>query len=108
MFVLTTKASTHKTYVRQGLKEVQKHIRRGEKGFVVFAGDVNPLDTYSHMPVVCEEANVPYCFVPSKLDLGRSIGSKKSACVVLVKTNADYKDVYDKCCENIKAIPAAL
>ncbi len=25
-------ASGHKNYVRQGLKEVQKHIRRGEKG----------------------------------------------------------------------------
>lgn len=26
-------ASAHKTYLRQGLKEVQKHIRRGEKGY---------------------------------------------------------------------------
>jgi H/ACA ribonucleoprotein complex subunit 2 len=26
------KASTHKGQLRQGLKEVQKHIRRGEKG----------------------------------------------------------------------------
>ncbi len=28
-------ASGHKNYVRQGLKEVQKHIRRGEKGSVL-------------------------------------------------------------------------
>ena len=27
-------ASSHKTFVRQGLKEVQKHIRRGEKGYL--------------------------------------------------------------------------
>lgn len=26
------KASTHKGQIRQGLKEVQKHVRRGEKG----------------------------------------------------------------------------
>ena len=32
LFKCVKKAAGHKTYVRQGLKEVQKHIRRGEKG----------------------------------------------------------------------------
>jgi len=32
LFKCVKKAATHKTFVRQGLKEVQKHIRRGEKG----------------------------------------------------------------------------
>jgi ribosomal protein L7Ae-like RNA K-turn-binding protein len=71
---------------------------------VIFAGDVNPIDTYSHMPVVCEEANIPYCYVPSKLDLGHAMGSKKSACVVLIKTKDDYKDVYEKCLESVKSL----
>jgi ribosomal protein L7Ae-like RNA K-turn-binding protein len=72
---------------------------------VVFAGDVYPIDTYSHMPIVCEEANIPYCFVPSKLDLGHAMGSKKSACVVLVKAKEDYKDLYDKCIETLRDLP---
>jgi len=33
---------------------------------VVLAGDTSPIDVYSHMPVACEEADVPYCFVPSR------------------------------------------
>ena len=32
LFKCVKKASAHKMFVRQGLKEVQKHIRRGEKG----------------------------------------------------------------------------
>ncbi len=32
LFKCVKKAATHKAFVRQGLKEVQKHIRRGEKG----------------------------------------------------------------------------
>ena len=71
---------------------------------MIFAGDVNPIDTYSHMPIVCEEASIPYCFVPSKLDLGHSMGSKKSACVVMIKVKDDFKDVYDKCLENVKTL----
>ncbi len=73
---------------------------------VVFAGDVNPIDTYTHMPIVCEEARIPYCFVPSKLDLGHSMGSKKSACVLMIKSKDDYKDIYDKCYESVQTIVA--
>ena len=33
---------------------------------VIFAGDISPIDVYSHMPVACEEAELPYCYVPSR------------------------------------------
>ncbi len=75
---------------------------------VVFAGDVSPIDTYSHMPIVCEEANIPYCFVPSKLDLGHALGSKKSACVVLIKSKDDFKDDYTKVYEAVKGLPSVV
>lgn len=32
----------------------------------MLAGDVSPLDVISHMPVVCEDADIPYCYAPSK------------------------------------------
>jgi hypothetical protein len=32
----------------------------------IFAGDISPIDVITHMPVMCEDSNVPYCFVPSK------------------------------------------
>lgn len=57
------------------------------------------------MPIVCEEANIPYCFVPSKLDLGHALGSKKSACVVLIKSKEDYKADYEKVFESVKTLP---
>jgi H/ACA ribonucleoprotein complex subunit 2 len=57
------------------------------------------------MPIVCEEASIPYIYIPSKLDLGHAMGSKKSACVVLVKPKDDFKDVYDKCVEYVKSTP---
>ena len=53
LFKCIKQATKHKNYVRLGLRETQKYIRRGEKGIVVFAGNVSPIDIYSHMPVVC-------------------------------------------------------
>ena len=33
---------------------------------IVLAGDVSPVDVISFMPVVCEEAGIPYCYIPTK------------------------------------------
>jgi len=48
----------HKTYVRNGLKDVQARLRKGERGLVVFAGDVTPVEVMCHLPAVCEEKNL--------------------------------------------------
>ena len=53
IFKCIKQAAKQKNYIRLGLRETQKYIRRGEKGFVVFAGNVTPIDIYSHMPIVC-------------------------------------------------------
>lgn len=33
---------------------------------VILAGDVSPVDVICHMPLVCEEEGLPYCYTPSK------------------------------------------
>ncbi|XP_050449641.1 H/ACA ribonucleoprotein complex subunit 2-like protein isoform X1 [Cataglyphis hispanica] len=90
------KASKHKTYLRNGLKDVQKHLRKGETGLVVFAGDVYPIEIMCHLPVVCEDKNIPYCFTPSRLDIGTAMGVKRGSLMVLIKEHPDYKDLYDE------------
>ena len=67
VYKLIKKGSKHKTYVRNGLKDVQSRIRKGEKGVVVFAGDVTPIEVMCHMPAVCEEKSLPYVYTPSRL-----------------------------------------
>jgi H/ACA ribonucleoprotein complex subunit 2 len=53
IFKCIKQGTKQKNYIRLGLRETQKYIRRGEKGIVVLAGNVTPIDIYSHMPVVC-------------------------------------------------------
>lgn len=33
---------------------------------VVIAGDISPIDVITHVPILCEDANIPYIYVPSK------------------------------------------
>ncbi|XP_078121793.1 H/ACA ribonucleoprotein complex subunit 2-like protein [Sander vitreus] len=94
--------------IRRGVKEVQKFINKGEKGIVVLAGDTLPIDVYCHLPVMCEDRNLPYAYIPSKGDLGSSAGSKRPTCVILIKPHQDYQDAYDECVEEVSGLPKPL
>nr|XP_018674034.1 PREDICTED: H/ACA ribonucleoprotein complex subunit 2-like protein isoform X2 [Musa acuminata subsp. malaccensis] len=52
--------------LKRGLKEVVKSVRRGHKGLCVIAGNISPIDVITHVPILLEEADIPYIYVPSK------------------------------------------
>jgi ribosomal protein L7Ae-like RNA K-turn-binding protein len=60
-------AASRSKNLRRGVKEVVKAIRKGETGVVLIAGDISPIDVIAHIPVLCEDSHLPYCFVPSKV-----------------------------------------
>merc|ERR1711874_264980 len=99
------KGMKHKTYVRNGLKDVQSRIRKGEKGIVVFAGDVTPVDVMCHLPAVCEEKGLPYVYTPSRSMLGQAMGVKRGSLMVLIKKHDDYEDLYNECKEEVEKLP---
>jgi len=42
--------------------------------FVAIAEDVDPPEIIFHLPIMCEEKNIPYIFVASKNKLGSALG----------------------------------
>lgn len=51
---------------------------------VILAGDISPLDILSHLPVLCEEQDVPYIFVASKEALGAASSTKRPTSTVMI------------------------
>ncbi|NWR82628.1 NHP2 protein, partial [Furnarius figulus] len=94
--------------VRRGVKEVQKFINKGEKGIVVLAGDILPIDVYCHIPIMCEDRSLPYAYIPSKSDLGAMAGSKRPTCVIMIKPHEEYQEAYQECQEEVLALPLPL
>jgi H/ACA ribonucleoprotein complex subunit 2 len=94
---LVRKAAKAKS-VRRGVKEVLKALRKKEKGVMVIAGNVTPIDVISHLPVMCEDRSIPYIYVPAKEELGAASSTKRpTSCVlVLPKKGADWMDSYEK------------
>ena len=52
--------------MRKGANEATKTLNRGQSEFVVLAADAEPLEILLHIPLLCEDKNVPYVFVRSK------------------------------------------
>lgn len=73
---------------------------------VVIAGDIAPIDVISHVPILCEEANIPYIYVPSKDELGNAGSTKRPTSVVMLVENkeAEYKDAFNEVFGEIKEL----
>jgi len=70
--------------ISKGANEVTKQVERGQAKLVVMAEDVTPEEILAHMPVLCEEKNIPYAYVPSKEELGNSAGLLVSTAAIAI------------------------
>ncbi|KAK9835763.1 hypothetical protein WJX74_007422 [Apatococcus lobatus] len=73
--------------LRKGANEATKTLNRGISEFVVMAADTEPLEILLHLPLLAEDKNVPYVFVPSKAALGRACGVARPVISCSVTTN---------------------
>jgi ribosomal protein L7Ae-like RNA K-turn-binding protein len=60
--------------LKKGANEATKTLNRGISELIVMAADAEPLEILLHLPLLCEDKNVPYVFVSSKQALGRACG----------------------------------
>ncbi|UYP44995.1 50S ribosomal protein L7Ae [Candidatus Lokiarchaeum ossiferum] len=60
--------------VRKGMNESTKAIERGIAKIVIIAGDISPAEIVMHLPKIAQEKKVPYTFVNTKAELGKSAG----------------------------------
>jgi len=79
--------ASNQKQLRKGANEATKTLNRGKSELIVMAGDANPIEILLNLPLLCEDKNVPYVFVPSKVALGRACGVSRAviACSI-VKT----------------------
>ncbi|WOK99818.1 hypothetical protein Cni_G08530 [Canna indica] len=89
--------------LKRGVKEVVKSVRRGHKGLCVIAGNISPIDVITHVPILLEEADIPYIYVPSKEDLAVAGATKRPTCCVLVMTKPNKGELAQEVQEKLQA-----
>jgi large subunit ribosomal protein L7Ae len=77
--------------ISKGANEATKQVERGQAKLIVMAEDVSPEEVLAHMPILCEEKNIPYSYVPSKLELGSSAGLHVGTAAVAIVDSGKNK-----------------
>jgi len=88
---------------------------------LILAADINPIDIISHLPVLSEEAQIPYVFVASKEELGHASSTKRpTSCVMICphqqrkkrkdeeKEEEDYRELYDECYKEVEKLDTKI
>ncbi|KAI5860213.1 L30e-like protein [Durotheca rogersii] len=79
--------ASHARQLKKGANEVTKTLTRGIAEVVVLSADTTPLAILLHLPLLCEDKNVVYVYVPSKIALGRSCGVSRAVIAASITTN---------------------
>ena len=90
--------------VRKGTNEATKAIERGICKLVVIAEDVEPPEVVAHLPIICEEQNAAYAFVPSKQDLGKALGIDVTSAAAAIIDAGDANHIVDEVVSSIKKL----
>ncbi|KAH9504078.1 RNA binding protein snu13 [Bulinus truncatus] len=90
---LVQQASNYKQ-LKKGANEATKTLNRGLAEFIVLTADAEPIEILLHLPLLCEDKNVPYIFVRSKQALGRACGVSRPviACSVIQKEGSQLRN----------------
>ena len=70
--------------VKAGLNEVTKAVERGTAKLVVLAEDITPAELVMHIPLICEEKNIPCSVIATRKDLGEKAKLRTATSAVAI------------------------
>ncbi len=96
--------------VRKGTNEATKAIESGTATLVIIAEDVEPEEVVLHVPGLCSDKGVPYCYVATKKELGEAAGLTVPTAVIAIEKSGNaaemVKDIAGKLKQSSKPAEA--
>ena len=90
--------------IRIGSNETTKAIEREKAKFVLIAEDTSPPEVVMHIPLICEEKNIPYSYVATKKDLGQKAGIHVGTSSIAIVEEGDAKKDLDDLVKKIQEL----
>ncbi|MCS7121464.1 MAG: 50S ribosomal protein L7Ae [Archaeoglobaceae archaeon] len=90
--------------IKKGTNETTKSVERGLAKLVYIAIDVDPPEIVAHLPLLCEEKNIPYVYVKSKAELGKAVGIEVNCASAAIIDEGDAKKELANLINKIKGL----
>ncbi len=102
---LTTIAETKDSKIRRGMNEVTKSIERAQAKLIVMAEDVSPPEILYHVPLLCEEKNVPYAYISTKKNLGKAVNiNVGSSSIAIENVGSGNENILDDILKQLEGL----
>lgn len=93
--------------IRKGANEATKAIESGVAALVVIAEDVDPEEVVMHLPMICGEKNIAYCYVATKKELGTAAGLPVTCAAIAIEKPGNAAELVKGVVEKIaKHLPS--
>ncbi|MFH0860086.1 MAG: 50S ribosomal protein L7Ae [Candidatus Altiarchaeota archaeon] len=89
--------------VRKGTNEVTKAVERGNAKLVLIGSDVEPPEIVMHLPMLCDEKEIPYIYV-KKAEIGDAVGIHVPTAAAVIVEESKNKDMLSDIIEKLKEI----
>lgn len=90
--------------ISKGVNETTKAIERGIAKLIVIAEDVSPEEIVMHLPVLGDEKQIPYVFVPTKLELGKAAELPVGTSSVSINEPGEAKKLVEEISNKVKTL----
>lgn len=90
--------------VGKGTNEVTKAIERGDALLVLIAEDIDPPEIAAHLPVLAEEKDTPYVYIPTKDELGEAAGLNVGTASAVITDAGEAEDLVNEVVEKVEEL----
>ena len=98
------RVATQTGKVKKGTNEATKAIERGVSKLIIIAEDVEPPEVVAHLPILCEEQGADYVFVPSRQELGKSLGIDITSAAAAILDSGEAQHIIEQVVSTISKI----
>ncbi len=90
--------------VGKGTNEVTKAIERGSALLVLIAEDIDPPEIAAHFPVLADEKDAPYVYIPTKDELGEAAGLNVGTASAVIVDAGEAEDLVNEVVEKVEEL----
>jgi large subunit ribosomal protein L7Ae len=90
--------------IRKGTNETTKAIERGRARLVLIAENVEPPEIVAHLPLLSDERNAPYVYVPDKYKIGEAVGMNVPSAAAAITDAGDAENLVEEIIQKVREI----
>ncbi|MCT8338258.1 50S ribosomal protein L7ae [Methanoculleus sp. Afa-1] len=92
--------------VKKGSNEATKAVERNIAQLVLIGSDVEPEEIVMHLPLLCEEKQIPFVYISKQNDIGSASGLEVGSAAAAIVKSGKAKDLVDEIAKQIAALRA--